>query len=365
MVSHVSPESTTNVRGNKGRESRNSRKHLVDWAKIEGSKLTGPGWMLGDLPKRVLEAGLAPIIVAGRGAWRTLELAPCDWTGAAGQILWQSVSDLVEVARSFQPLIREHADAADEARAPAASVIAAMADAGLFRAGTPASTAAVRLTRSPSSRSPSAVAEADGATGWVLMVGLEAALAIAFMEPAAARSIMTSCPNLVMCVSIAPNGSARPVDGGFVVSGRWQYVSGCTVADYFLGGCLIVDDDGQPQRTVEGAPLMRQVIVPRAEYTIDPTWRAAGLTGTGSHDVVLTNAVVPTDMTLNIYAGPRVDAAPYRLPLSLRLALQQSRRRYRHRPQRPVALRHARRPEDTDRIPSGATRAPASAAGTR
>jgi alkylation response protein AidB-like acyl-CoA dehydrogenase len=61
--------------------------------------------------------------------------------------------------------------------------------------------------------------------------------------------------------------------------------------------------------------------VPRADYRIEETWAAAGLTATGSHDVIVTDAVIPHDQILNVGAGPRVDAAVYRLALPARLSL--------------------------------------------
>ena len=75
------------------------------------------------------------------------------------------------------------------------------------------------------------------------------------------------------------------------------------------------------QRTSDGVPLVRQVLVPRADYTIDETWNAAGLTATGSHDVVIDEVHVASDRVIDIYgAGMRIDAAPYRLPLPVRLS---------------------------------------------
>jgi indole-3-acetate monooxygenase len=70
-----------------------------------------------------------------------------------------------------------------------------------------------------------------------------------------------------------------------------------------------------------GSPVVRQVVVPRADYRIEETWDAAGLTATGSHDVIVTNALVPHDQVLHVGAGSRVDAAVYRLPLPARLSL--------------------------------------------
>jgi alkylation response protein AidB-like acyl-CoA dehydrogenase len=230
--------------------------------------------------------------------------------------------DWVGVARSLHPLILEHADGAEEARSPSPAVVAAMADAGLFRLGTPAVYGGAQTDPLTIIAVLEAVAEADGATAWTLMVGLEAGLIIAAMEPSAASALTERHPGLVMCGSFAPAGRAMPGDGGLAVSGRWPYASGCTVADYFCGGCLVVDGDGRPVRAADDAPIVRQVIVPRADYVVDDTWHAAGLTATGSHDVTVSDAFVSNDHVIDIYGdGMLVDAPPYRLGLAIRLSL--------------------------------------------
>jgi alkylation response protein AidB-like acyl-CoA dehydrogenase len=111
------------------------------------------------------------------------------------------------------------------------------------------------------------------------------------------------------------------VEGGLVVNGRWPYASGCDGADFFWGGCLLVDGSGEPRRSAHGQRIGRQVIVPRASYTVDETWEAAGLCGSGSHDVVVSDVFVPDDHVTDLYgAGMRVDTPLFRLPIYSRLA---------------------------------------------
>ena len=72
-----------------------------------------------------------------------------------------------------------------------------------------------------------------------------------------------------------PTGMAKPVDGGFRISGRWKYASGCEHCAWaFLGG------------VVEGSPDDRRLfVIPRSDYKIVDTWHVPGLKGTGSHDM--------------------------------------------------------------------------------
>ena len=124
-----------------------------------------------------------------------------------------------------------------------------------------------------------------------------------------------------MCGSFAPHGRATITDDGVIVNGRWPYASGCTVADYFCGACVATDTTReQPRRTGRRTDRPASHRASRRLPHRGDMGRA-GLTATGSHDVIVTNAHVPHDQILHIGAGPRVDAAVYRLPLPARLSL--------------------------------------------
>lgn len=230
--------------------------------------------------------------------------------------------DIVEVARSLQPLVRAHADDAERNRRLSDEVRLAMAEAGLFRMAAPAVYGGGEVDPSSMIRAIEAISEADGATGWTLMIGIETVgMGMGALAPATATALLGEHPALVCCGAIAPLGKARPVEGGYMVDGRWPYASGCDGADYFWGGCLLEDVRGEPLRHPRGYRLSRQVVVPRSSYTVIDTWEAAGLCGSGSHDVELKGVFVPDDFTTDLYSvGMRVDTPLFRMPPYSRLA---------------------------------------------
>jgi alkylation response protein AidB-like acyl-CoA dehydrogenase len=229
--------------------------------------------------------------------------------------------DVVEVARSLQPLVRAHADESEQARRLAPAVLAGLADAGLFRMAAPAAYGGLEVDPCSMVAALEAVSEADGASGWTLMIGVETVgMATAGVAPALAEQLLRGKPNVVFSGAINPLGRATPVEGGYVVSGRWPFASGCEGSDYFWGGCILVDHHGEPLRTEHGYRQARQVIVPRADYTVDRTWLAAGLCGSGSHDVVIDDLFVPDDHITDIYSWLSVDTPLFRLPVFSRLA---------------------------------------------
>jgi alkylation response protein AidB-like acyl-CoA dehydrogenase len=102
----------------------------------------------------------------------------------------------------------------------------------------------------------------------------------------------------------APRGTARTVDGGVVVSGRWAFCSGITHADMMFAGCLIDD-----QRVPSVVALRNE------DLQILDTWHSLGLRGTGSHDSVADEVLVPADRVFSIFNGPVLDRPLYRFPV--------------------------------------------------
>ncbi|MEU6750589.1 hydroxylase [Spirillospora sp. NPDC046719] len=134
------------------------------------------------------------------------------------------------------------------------------------------------------------IAALDGSTGWVAgIVGVHP-WEMAFADPRVQQEIWGDDPDTWIASPYAPMGVARPVDGGYVFSGRWQFSSGTDHCDWIFLGGLLGDADGAPVQPIEALHL----ILPRSDYEIvDGSWDVAGLKGTGSKDVVVRDAFVP------------------------------------------------------------------------
>jgi 3-hydroxy-9,10-secoandrosta-1,3,5(10)-triene-9,17-dione monooxygenase len=83
-------------------------------------------------------------------------------------------------------------------------------------------------------------------------------------------------------------GKAEPIDGGFQLSGRWSFSSGCDAAGWAMVAVL-----------GPGRPGLTWLLLPRDDYEIVDTWFASGLRGTGSKDIAVKDAFVPAHRTLN------------------------------------------------------------------
>ncbi|MEU2979904.1 3-hydroxy-9,10-secoandrosta-1,3,5(10)-triene-9,17-dione monooxygenase oxygenase subunit [Streptomyces hirsutus] len=115
--------------------------------------------------------------------------------------------------------------------------------------------------------------------------------------------------------SYAPVGRLTPVDGGYRLTGRWSFSSGCEHATWALLGAPVVGAKGRPVDFLT-------VLVPRSDYTIEDVWDVVGLRGTASNDILVESVFVPAHRVLRNYEqaqlkgpGQQVNQGPlYRLP---------------------------------------------------
>jgi alkylation response protein AidB-like acyl-CoA dehydrogenase len=226
----------------------------------------------------------------------------------------QPTFDPVARARALQPLVREHAAEAERERRLPTPVAEAMARAGLYRVSAPRSFQGAEMDPATQIETIEAIAYADGATGWNLMIGIESFGLLSLNFPQGKD--LFADPLAILSSSTAAVGAAEVADGGFRVSGDWQFVSGCHNC-HFFGGLVSVRENGE---ALHEPP--RFALVPREEIEIVDTWNVAGLCGSGSHDVRVRDAFVPEERTTSLVAAPgaRGDNAFARIPTGSRLA---------------------------------------------
>jgi len=203
---------------------------------------------------------------------------------------------IAEAARPMSARIEEHRRLPEE-------LVAALHDSGLLRAGAPAEVDALELPPGTALRCAETLAAADASVGWCVSIAITASLLVGYL-PETSRDELFGNGRGVAAGVWAPRGTARSVDGGVVVSGRWAFCSGISHADVMFAGCLL---DDQPRPYV--------VALRKADLEILDTWHTLGLRGTGSQDSVAEEVFVPADRVLSIFDGPVVDRPLYRFPV--------------------------------------------------
>ena len=214
-----------------------------------------------------------------------------------------STAEIETLAENIGLSAREMSADIDRDRRLPDELVDRLRQAGLLRATMPREVEALELAPGPALRCAEAVARGDTSAGWCVSIAITSALLVAYL-PAATREEMFGGGRGVAAGVWAPRGTARSVDGGVVVSGRWPFCSGITHADMMFAGCFV---DGQRVPSV--------VALPKHDLQVLDTWHTLGLRGTGSHDSVADEVFVPAGRVLSVFDGPTVDRPLYRFPV--------------------------------------------------
>ena len=208
--------------------------------------------------------------------------------------------DWLERARAVAPAIAEWRDAAEQERHLPSTLFEILRGTGLFALGAPPELGGASIGHEDLLEVVEELSRHDGSVGWNVTVAAHAAVVAGTYLPEASRGeIYTRGANTVFAGGLLPKGTARPVAGGFLVSGRWGFASGCQQADWLLAPGLITAD-GRPRLRQNGTPEMRAFCVPVSQAHIADTWYTAGLRGTGSHDFQLSDVFVPAEHSFPI-----------------------------------------------------------------
>ena len=195
-----------------------------------------------------------------------------------------TAAELTATARELVPLLRERAAEDERERRVSGDTIARMVSAGLFRVIQPRRWGGYELGQQTFADIQMTLAHGDMSVAWVYGVLGVHAYHLGLYDDRAASDVWATDSSLLISSPYMPGGNARTVPGGFLLSGRWSYSSGCDHCPWtFLGGFV----DGDPSR-------FHSFLLPRSDARIVDTWHTGGgLAATGSHDIVVTDAFVP------------------------------------------------------------------------
>jgi alkylation response protein AidB-like acyl-CoA dehydrogenase len=209
--------------------------------------------------------------------------------------------------------LREGAAASEAARRIPAETARLLARAGMFRMLVPTSYGGLETPPDQMVRTIATLARGDAAAAWCVMTGATTSLMSAYLRPETAASIW-SHHTLITAGVFAPQGRAVPCDGGYRLSGRWHFASGCDNASWMMGGALVFDGDRPRERN--GRPEILSAFFPADQARIIDTWDVAGLCGTGSHDIAVDDLEVPAEHTAFVmHDAPHCQGTLYRFPI--------------------------------------------------
>ena len=212
------------------------------------------------------------------------------------------------------PRIAKRSQAAEELRRLPDETVTELDEVGFFKLLQPEQWGGLQCDPTIFYEAVRRIASACGSTGWVSSIIGVHNWHLALFDQQAQEDVWGSDPTVRVSSSYAPMGAGTVVDGGYLVSGAWQWSSGCDHATWaFLGGPVIKD----------GKPVdFGSFLIPRADYRIDDVWNVVGLKATGSNTVVVKDVFVPRHRFLSYKAmndgtagGYQTNTAPvYKMP---------------------------------------------------
>jgi 3-hydroxy-9,10-secoandrosta-1,3,5(10)-triene-9,17-dione monooxygenase len=224
-----------------------------------------------------------------------------------------SPAEVLERTRALIPTLLARAPEGERLRRVPDETIADMQAAGVFRVLQPKRWGGYEMDIHTYFDVQMALGEGDMSTAWVYgVVGVHPWL-IALYDDRVAKDIWGKDDSTLTCSSLMPVGTSTPVEGGYKLSGRWRYSSGCDHTRWaFLGGA-------PPGGAMEERRIF---VVPKSDFEIVDVWHVSGLKATGSQDIVVKDAFVPAYRTVTfadnfrgVAPGHATNTSPlYRLP---------------------------------------------------
>jgi 3-hydroxy-9,10-secoandrosta-1,3,5(10)-triene-9,17-dione monooxygenase len=208
-------------------------------------------------------------------------------------------------------VLRERAAKAEALRRMPDETAADVVAAGLARMAQPARFGGYELGWEIVCEVSMILGRGDASQAWVANIYAEHAFVGGLFPDQAQRDIWGSNPDALISASIIPLGNrAEAVDGGYLLDGSWPFASGVHHSDWTIVGELVPEAGAPPRHLF--------FLVPRADFAIVDDWQTAGMVGTGSMSVKLTNVFVPAHRTLanaDVIAGTAPGAVLSRHPL--------------------------------------------------
>ena len=213
---------------------------------------------------------------------------------------------VVQRAAALQPELRRYRDEIEREQRLPRELVAKLRGAGFYRMVIPRSLGGLQVDPLTYLRVVELVAEGAGSVGWNLANNSIGQLVTLGLPDEGVHEIYPPGHATIIAGTAVPGGGqAVPVPGGYRVSGRWQFGSGCQESSWMLGSFQVIEG-GQPRPHPNGSLYWRGVFA-RAEAEIVPgSWDVAGLRGTGSFDWTVDNVFLPERRTMP-HAGIPLD----------------------------------------------------------
>ena len=203
-----------------------------------------------------------------------------------------SAASLLQSVRNLRPLIEAEAAQIERERRITPRVIDALREAGVYRMNVPRAYGGSELTLIEYAEVMEELAKADASTAWTVGQNSGIGRVAAYLPPEGAREIFGD-PDVIVSWGNGP-GTARRVEGGYVVSLQATYSSGMHHATWLgFQDCETYDADGNLVLTKHGEKLRGTCFFRPEDAELREIWDVSGLKGTGTDCYSATDLFIP------------------------------------------------------------------------
>ncbi len=226
--------------------------------------------------------------------------------------------DALGRARELVPALRERAPRAEAARVLLPETLRDLRASGLLRILQPKRRGGMEFDYVAYVDFPAEIARGCASTAWNLANFAVHHWMLALYDERAQEEVWGPGPDALIASGIAfPQGRGAKVDGGFIISGRWNFSSGVNLADWNMLAATVREGE----RVVD----YRMCLLHKSQYEVIDDWQVLGMRSTGSMTVTAKDVFVPEHRALCMldarggdgFPGARANPNPlYRVPLS-------------------------------------------------
>lgn len=196
----------------------------------------------------------------------------------------QTQATLTERVRAILPEIAGRVAETEQQRSLPAASIDALRRAGVFRSLVPKRHGGDEIEFWDFLQAVRLLSATCVSSGWLAGVLGTHSHGVTFYDKAAQDEVWAGGPDTIICASFAAVVTAKPIEGGYRLSGHWDFASGCDHAAWAALGFRV--EGRPPEESYLG-------LVPRSDFQVIDNWDTVGMRGTGSKRIVVSDVFVP------------------------------------------------------------------------
>jgi indole-3-acetate monooxygenase len=229
-------------------------------------------------------------------------------------IISERATPIVDSVRQRAAQLAELSQYGEDHRRLSPETVAIMGDLGLFHILVPERLGGSELDLLGACAVIEELSAADAAAGWCLLKVSSTNMLSANFPEAVAREIWPD-QHAVACGSLNPKGRAVKVDGGYRLTGRWDWGTASPFATWLMGGAMVFDDGADMPAMGPHGPQIVTCFFPVDQAEMIDTWHTNGMRGTGSGDFAVTELFIPERHVMSMGMPPAAQGELFKIPM--------------------------------------------------